>query len=209
MIQTFEEFIYVGLDDFLNEDFSQEREPQNMPEEFTGDPKTDPYLNDVIYGKEDERMLYTNRKLEGSPDFYPYRKAQTEGNKYYDIWKSLVHWIKDTKDGSFRGLTVLQKDRVLLSTFKSILDKQGELYNVYDTNRRLSQMKWTEYNYNRCAEKWKHYTELAKKIYPDKNQEIKRTQFRRERYENFIRKEGIEKYAKHWIPGFSKSFPMD
>lgn len=214
MVKTFEEFINEEL---LNEEVEQsdfpEEVPSDMPEEFTGDPKTDPYLAAAIY-KNDNEKIYNNKNFDGSLDFYPYKKAQVQGNKYNDIWMSLVHWIQGKTDSSLQGLTVVEKDRVLLSTFKSILDSQKNLYHTSDLKGYTSKLlkgtsNWKAYNYNRCKEKWEKYTEMAKKVYPGKGNEFKRSQFRKERYVNFIRKEGIEKYAKGWIPEFSRTYPMD
>lgn len=212
MVKTFEEFNYIGLDDLLNEDFSQEPQPEGMPEEFTGDPKTDPYLAKAIY--QDDEKIYNNQNFTGSNDFYPYRKAQVDGNKYRDIWLSLVHWITSKTDPQLKGLSVVEKDRILLSTFKSILDSQKSLYHVSDlkgyTGKQLKgNTNWKAYNYNRCKEKWIKYTEMAHRVYPGKGDGFRRSQFRREKYETFIRKEGIEKYAKSWIPEFSRTYPMD
>ena len=208
MIKTFEEFInerYI-YEEVETSDFP-EVVPSNMPEEFTGDPKIDPYLAAAIYKhKEDKSFVNTNISTNS---FNPYEKAQVEGNKYNEVWQSLIKWIKNGEDSSLQGLTVAEKDRVLLSTFKSILKRQKGLYDYKSYLRELQRNQWKTYNYNRCREKWIKYSELAHKVYPGKNDEFKRTQFRRERYEKFIRQEGIEKYAKSWIPEFSRSYPMD
>ena len=208
MVKKFEEFInerYI-YEEVETSDFP-EVVPSNMPEEFTGDPKTDPYLAAAIYKhKEDKSFVNTNISTNS---FNPYEKAQVEGNKYNEVWRSLVKWIKKGEDSSLQDLTVAEKDRVLLSTFKSILKRQKGLYDYESYLRELQRNQWKTYNYNRCKEKWIKYTELARKAYPGKNDEFKRTQFRRERYENFIRNEGIEKYAKSWIPEFSRTYPMN
>ena len=186
-------------------DFPEEV-PSNMPEEFTGDPKTDPYLAAAIYRhKEDKSFVNTNVS---SNSFNPYAKAQVEGNKYNEVWQSLVKWIKKGEDNTLQGLTIPEKDRVLLSTFKSILNRQKGLYDYRSYLRELQRNEWKTYNYNRCKEKWIKYTEMAKKVYPGKDDSFRRSQFRRERYESFIRKEGIEKYAKSWIPGFSRAYDV-
>ena len=207
MVLKFEEFINER---FIYEEAEQpdfpEVIPSNMPKEFTGDPKTDPYLAAAIYKhKEDKSFVNTNVSTNS---FNPYEKAQVEGNKYNEVWKSLIKWVKKGEDNNFQGLTVPEKDRLLLSAFKSILKRQNGLYDYKSYLRELERIQWKTYNYNRCKEKWIKYTKLAYKVYPDKNDNSKRMQFRRERYENFIRQEGIEKYAKSWIPEFSKSHPM-
>ena len=208
IVKTFDEFVNEEL---LNEEVEQpdfpEEIPSNMPEEFTGDPQIDPYLAAAIYKhKEDKSFVNTNVSTNS---FNPYEKAQVEGNVYNDVWKSLVKWIKNNEDSSLQGLTVAEKDKVLLSTFKSILKRQRGLYDYKSYLRELNRIEWKKYNYNRCKEKWIKYTEFAHKAYPGKNDTFKRTQLRRERYENFIRQEGIEKYAKSWIPEFSRLYPMD
>ena len=208
MIKTFEEFINER---FIYEEVEQlefpEVVPSGMPEEFTGDPKTDPYLAAAIYKhKEDKSFVNTNIS---SNSFNPYEKAQVEGNKYNEVWQSLVKWVKKGEDNNFQGLTVAEKDKLLLSAFKSILKRQNGLYDYKSYLRELEREQWRTYNYNRCKEKWIKDTKLAHKVYPGKNDDVKRTQFRRERYEKFIRQEGIEKYAKSWIPEFSRTHPMD
>ena len=178
-----------------------------MPEEFTGDPKTDPYLAAAIYKhKEDKAFVNTNIS---SNSFNPYAKAQVEGNKYNEVWQSLVKWVKKGEDNNFQGLTVAEKDKLLLSAFKSILKRQNGLYDYKSYLRELEREQWRTYNYNRCKEKWIKDTKLAHRVYPGENDGIKRIQFRKERYEKFIRQEGIEKYAKSWIPEFSRTHPMD
>lgn len=197
-----------SFEDFLNEQEIPLVEPNekdyNTPEEFTGDPKTDLYLAAAIYKHNDDKV-YINCDYEDMKMFEPFKKAQKEGNKYYDIWTSIVNWIKGKSDKDLQGLTVIQKDQILLSTFRSVLKKQENLNKItpYKGNN------WTVYNYNRCKDVWEKYTNLAKKFYPNKQDSMERINFRRKRYENFIRKEGIEKYAKNWIPQFSRSYPID
>ena len=62
MVLKFEEFINER---FIYEEAEQldfpEDVPSGMPEEFTGDPKTDPYLAAAIYKhKEDKSFVNTN-----------------------------------------------------------------------------------------------------------------------------------------------------
>ena len=206
IVKTFEEFINedmeIFLEDLLNEDFSQEEPvPEGMPEEFTGDPKTDPYLAAAIFKHNDDKVYY-NSNYENVKFFEPFKKAQEEGNRYNEIWKSLVNWIKT--DSEIQRLSVIEKDKILLSTFTSILQTQGSLNQIPKDTKQ----DWKVYNYNRCKNVWEKYTKLALKVYPGKNDSVARSEFRRKKYMDFIRKEGIEKYAKSWIPEFSRSYQV-
>lgn len=191
MIKRFEEFINENL---------------NEPIEFTGDPNKDRYLNAAIY-RNGEEKLHLNFKFNDPNDFSktfnPFIKAQEEGNKYNEIWKNLVNWIKNNKE--FENESIINKDRILLSTFNKILKSQRGLESL----REIQRQNWKTYNFNRCKEKWEKLTKLSFKIYPDKKDSFQRAQFVRNQFEKFIEGEGIYKYAKYWIPKFSKIYKVD
>lgn len=191
MIKRFEEFINENL---------------NEPIEFTGDPNKDRYLNAAIY-RNGEEKLHLNFKFNDPNDFSktfnPFIKAQEEGNKYNEIWKNLVNWIKNNKD--FENESIINKDRILLSTFNKILKSQRGIESL----REIQRQNWKTYNYNRCKEKWEKLTKLSFKIYPDKKDSFQRAQFVRNQFEKFIEGEGIYKYAKYWIPEFSRIYKVD
>lgn len=212
MIKKFEEFIKESneMEGVNPEELEQGTEDivydeSAMPSEFTGDPKTDPYIAAVIHTRIEEfdkLKLNVEFRDSGGTLFNPYEKAQVEGNKYNDIWKTLVNWIK-TKEG-FKNATVLEKDKILVATFKRVVDKQKSLVSLDDIKRD----GWKVFNYNRCMKKWENLVKFSKKVYPDKRDEFKRSQLVRTKYEEFITQEGIYKYAKSWIPRFSKTFPV-
>lgn len=233
MIKKFEEFINenlenedsnienVNLDRFMKEaednngeieDNDDENElnsidTMDLPDVFTGDPKTDPYIAAVIYSKSKEyekRMLNIKYRKPGAPThaFNPYKKSQVEGNAYNRIWKSLVNWLQ-TKQ-KFENLSVLDKDRLLVHTFKKILYSQKGLVTPTEINRDT----WRVTYFNKCKEKWEKLVKLSKDFFPNKNDEFARMQFVKKNFEKFITDEGIYKYAKNWIPELSRLYPV-
>ena len=196
------------FEEFVNENKTNKEEDwkykDTMPSEFTGDPEKDPYIRATIYDEENKLQLNFSYRKDGKlpNEFNPYKKAQKEGNEYNKIWNSLVNWVKTNPE--FSNFSVLEKDKCLLRAFKHVLKNQKSLASVEE----IKKQGWKVFNYNRCKQKWENLVKLSKKAYPSDKEGNERIKLVKKNFEQFIQDEGIYKYAKSWIPEFSRTYPV-